>query len=413
VILLAIAGALYRWSARQSAEVLETPTDAYPPGRWSRVPPAAERAAGEPTGEDLARVLSLPYLEGKVEASGESGVVRFDPSRTQPGLNLYCSGHAPEAILMDLEGRALHRWRLPFKAAFPSQPITQHSAFFRRVALLPDGELLALFHAGGLVRLDRDSRLLWAAPLAAFNDLFVEDDGRILLLTKEARVIPEINPGAPVLEDAIVELSPEGEVLGSSSLLAAFRRPPWNELLAGMADRGDILHSNTVTRLPAGASGPFPDRGLLVSLREVDVVGVLDPKGSEVVWGRRGAWRRQHEPVLLGDGNLLLFDNQGGAGGSARVLEIDPETAEAVWSWGEAPEQAIFSPEGGTVARLANGNTLITASESGRVVEIDAAGEIVWEYRSPHRAGPRGELVATLWEMQRLAPDAAPWLESD
>jgi len=30
-----------------------------------------------------------------------------------PGLNLYCSGHAAEAVLMDMAGEVLQRWKLP------------------------------------------------------------------------------------------------------------------------------------------------------------------------------------------------------------------------------------------------------------------------------------------------------------
>ncbi len=407
-LVLAIAGVVYWWSERESGEPLAIPEDAYPPGRWSRAPVLATSDRATEEGESLARVLSLPYLEGKVEAGEASGVMLHDTDRAYPGLNLYCSGHAPEAILMDMEGRVLHRWRMRFREAFPNQETIQESAFFRRVALLPDGALLALFHGTGLIKIDRDSNLLWARPLAGFNDFFVEEDGRILLLGKQGRIIPEINPDAPVLEDSIVELTPEGERIGSASLLAAFREPPWNELLATMGSSGDILHSNTVTRLAPGSS--FPAGSLLVSLREVDVIGVLDPSGAEVLWGRRGDWRRQHEPVLLESGRILLFDNKGGPGGGTRVVEIERGTGEVLWTYGEDDGEAIFSPEGGTVARLGNGNTLITASESGRVIEIDPDGTVVWEFWSPHRAGQKDELVAAIWEVQRLDPASVPWL---
>ena len=404
VILVAAAGIVYWWSGRQAGDGAEVPIDAYPPGRWARIPAEADA-------EDLAAVLSLPYLQGKIEAGDSSGVVTYDPDRAYAGLNLYCSGHGPEAILMDMEGRPLHRWHLRFRDAFPNSRIIQESAFFRRVALLDDGYLLALFHGTGLIKLDRDSNLIWALDVAGFNDFFVEGDGRILMLAKEARIIPEINPDTAVLEDFVVEISPQGKVLGRTSILAAFRQAPWSDLLATMRDEGDILHSNTITRLagPIG-EGPFVAGNLLVSLREVDVVGVLDAAGENVLWGQRGTWRRQHEPALLPGGSILLFDNKGGPGGSTRVLGVEPASGEILWSYGEAADQAIYSPEGGTAARLPNGNTLITASESGTVREIDPQGEIVWEFLSPHRAGPDGQLVATIWEVQRLEPARVDWL---
>jgi hypothetical protein len=55
---------------------------------------------------------------------------------------------------------------------------------------------------------------------------------------------------------------------------------------------------------------------------------------------------------------------------------------------------------------------LITESERGRAFEITPAGEVVWEFVSPHRGGRNSELVATLFELVRLdfneVPFAAP-----
>lgn len=403
---LLIAAAVVYWtSSRDIAAPMAVPEDAVPPGRWSRVPKPP------PGGDDLAAVLSLPYVAGKIEAGETSGVVAYDRTRAWDGLNLYCSGHAPEAVLMDMRGRVLHRWSFAFGDAFPELRPSQETAFFRRVALLPGGGLVALFQGKGLIELDRDSRLLWARAIPVFNDLWVEPDGSLLVLTKRARVIPDINPREAVLEDFVVTLDPEGRETGRLSLLDLFRQPPWDELLDPMSERGDILHSNTVTRLSGRAPEPeFADGNLLVSLRQVDVVGVVDPGRRRVVWARRGPWHRQHEPVVLADGHLLVFDNQGRSDG-ARILELDPASGEIVWSYGEAPGQEIFSPEGGAVARLPNGNTLVTASEGGRAIEVDPSGEIVWEFVSPHRAGPDDSLVAALWEVQRIDPQRAVWLD--
>jgi hypothetical protein len=57
------------------------------------------------------------------------------------------------------------------------------------------------------------------------------------------------------------------------------------------------------------------------------------------------------------------------------------------------------------VAVLPNGNVLVTESDNGRAFELSGDGEIVWEFYNPHRAGDRGEYVATLFEVVRLPPD--------
>jgi hypothetical protein len=225
-------------------------------------------------------------------------------------------------------------------------------------------------------------------------------------------MISEINPDQYVLEDFVVEIA-GSEVVNRLSLLGLFRDSPYAQLLETMTDASDLLHSNTITPLGDDPGGPFKAGQLLVSLRNVDVIGVIDTTVPEVVWAARGAWKGQHEPVLLRSGQILLFDNNGSPDGGARAIEIEPSSGEITWSYGEAPGQGMVSQEGGSVSRLPNGNTLITVSESGRALEVTREGDVVWEFFSPHRAGPNNELVATVWEVLRLPPDAAPWAPGD
>jgi len=130
-------------------------------------------------------------------------------------------------------------------------------------------------------------------------------------------------------------------------------------------------------------------------------VAIVDPAAGRAVWARRGPWRRQHEPTLLSSCRILLFDNRG-LDGASRVLEVDPLTGEIAWSWAGEAGRPLSSPEAGTAARLANGNTMVVESEAGRAFEIGPEGEVVWEFVSPHRAGRANELVATLFEMRSV-----------
>ncbi|HEX5759367.1 MAG TPA: arylsulfotransferase family protein, partial [Thermoanaerobaculia bacterium] len=334
-------------------------------------------------------------------------VVVHDRARAAPGLNLYVSGHAPEAVLMDMAGRPLHRWRYPFARAFPGKRADTQSGYFRRAALLPDGGLFALYQGAGVVRLDRRSRLLRAYDAGFYNDLEVDARGHLWGLTKEARRVPELNAREPVLEDFLVELGPDGRPLRRVSLLRALLGSPFARLLRPLPPAGDIFHSNTVEvlRATAGAPEPFVPGRVLVSFREIDVVALVDPARGAIVWARRGPWDAQHQPTLLPGGRLLVFDNLGYRGHS-RVLELDLAGGAIAWEFHGTPPEAFSSPEAGSCQRLANGNTLITESERGRAFEVTPDGAVVWEFRSPHRAGRSGELVATLFEVVRLPPAA-------
>jgi len=388
-----------------------------PPGFWNveRPTPGSPEGAPEtegPSAEERARLASLPYLSGRAPATahGARGVVRFLRGRAFEGINLYNSGHAPEAILMDMEGHPLHRWRYPFERAFPGVSPTSDTAFFRRVKLLPNGVLAALYQTGGLVFLDRRSHLLGRCRGNFYNDFWLGDDGTGWTL---AKTVASADGDAETLDDFLVELrvtdgGRQCEEVRRFSITRAFADTPFAPKLQPMAAAGDVLHSNTVARIerhPPGSLPAFAEGNLLISLRQVDLVAVVDPAKQRVVWAQRGPWAGQHEPSLLADGHLLLFDNRGLGNLISRVLEVDPRSGEITWSW--PPKAGDLSSEiGGSCARLPNGDTLITSSVRGRAVEIDRRGEIVWEFLTPHRAGPDDSLIAMLFEVQRLPVDA-------
>jgi hypothetical protein len=87
------------------------------------------------------------------------------------------------------------------------------------------------------------------------------------------------------------------------------------------------------------------------------------------------------------------------------VIEFDPLTQQVAWQYPEDPAVEFFSATCGSNQRLANGDTLITETDRGRAFEVDADGNIVWEFLNPHRAGDDDELIASLFEVVRLPPD--------
>jgi hypothetical protein len=118
---------------------------------------------------------------------------------------------------------------------------------------------------------------------------------------------------------------------------------------------------------------------------------------------------------LPGAGNVLVFDNGGGAGfgdpnpgapdgtwnalrDHSRVLEINPITLELVWEFtaltagfpvSEGDLCNFYSRYKSAAQRLPNGNTLITESHCGRIFEVTRDCEIVWEYINPHDLAQR------------------------
>jgi arylsulfotransferase ASST len=375
-------------------------------GKWRRSRPLPATQS-----EAALSLRATPYLQGYRPAQERPIVVERVPRATFPGLNLYVSGHAAEAVLMDMKGRVLHRWRYPLRRLWPdlaADPENAKLEYWRRAYLYPNGDLLAIYEGLGLVKLDAGSHVLWARRGGFHHDLEVTAGGEIYVLDREGKLLPRINPAAGVLEDQVAVLAPDGRLLRRISILGCFERSPYAGLLRRMPRAGDIFHTNTLEVLDgrfARRSPAFRKGNLLVSVLKLDTLAVLDPERRTVVWARTGGWRRQHQPTFLGNGHLLLFDNLGAARDRSRVIELDPATGAVVWQFGGRREVDLFSKTLGSCQRLPNGNTLITESENGRALEVTPAGETVWEFNSPHRAGDHDELVAVLFELIRLPLD--------
>jgi hypothetical protein len=363
----------------------------------------------------------LPYLQGYRPAGVEDGgaVTLYDRTAAFDGLNLYTSGHAPEARLVDMTGRELARWRYPLERfrpeLYPSEEI-RRLEYFRRARLLPGGDLLAIYEGLGLVRLNHRSELVWGYRGGAHHDLDLTLDGAGLwVLDREAVSRPELFADGPILEDFVTEIDlVTGNVKRKISVLRALERSPHAELSNALPKKSDLLHTNTLevlTGTPPGAPPAFTAGRLLLSILELDTVAVLDPSSETIVWAQRGPYRKQHQPTLLPSGRILVFDNRGLLPADlSRVFEFDPRNGELGWSYGGEGTD-FFSRTLGSVARLPNGNTLVTESENGRAFELDPEGRRVWVFDTPHRTGTDDALVAVLFEVERV-PSNFPYQPS-
>ena len=357
--------------------------------------------------EQIEALEAIGYLSGTREASDLSSVTLHDASKAWQGLNLYTSGHTPSAVLMDMDGEVMHSWGRTYAETFPdfTRRANGNLLFWRRVHLLPNGDLLAIFEGDALVKLDRDSNVIWAQRNKAHHDLEVLENGDIWVLTRKAMTIEKLNDD-PTLNDFATLLGPDGEEKRRISLLKAYRDSDFDDHWAKRARKGgDVFHTNSLAVLDGrheAVDPAFKAGNLLVSMRHLNAIAVLDPDAEKIVWSKTGDWLLQHDPSLLDNGHVLLFDNNRR---SSHVLELDAGTDEVVWQYTESQDKPFFSGTCGTAQRLSNGNTVITESDNGRAFEITADGEIVWEFHNPNRPQGRPELVATLFENLRLPPD--------
>jgi hypothetical protein len=314
------------------------------------------------------------------------------------------------ARLIDLQGNVLHEWHKPLREIWPkpphrSKPSPDNAIAFRYAELFPNGDIITILKASGdspegygIVKLDKDSNVLWAVADNFHHHFCVAEDGRVFGMVHEFRNTEE-KPVAGgeflakrILEDFIVELSPDGKELSRVSLLEAMVSQGFGDLIGASlfrefgAKSWDRLHPNDVEVIDASFAAKHPSMKpgmVLISLRDLDSLVLLDMAEKKVVWAKRGAWVRQHDPDLLPNGNVLLFDNRGNdiKGSGSRILEINPTTGQIVWSYAGTTKQPFNSDKAGGQELLPNGNVLISEDDSGRVFEVTRDGKLVWDYR--------------------------------
>lgn len=390
------------------------------PGRWREATSSmGERNDRNKLKSEIERLESLGYLAGSRLASRDGGVAVYDIEKAYKGLNLTVSGHAPEAFLMDMSGAILHKWRCEIRGAWPDFKIEDNPGkllnytFWRRARLMPNGDLFAIFERIGLIKLDKQSKLLWASRNRAHHDLDIAKNGNIYVLTGQAHVNEEYNSKQPIWEDYISVLDPQGRELKKVSVLKALQNSEYASVVNKAPPAGDLLHTNTIEfieELPENRPTPFKKGTVLVAILYLDLVCAVDLEEQKVYWAESDFWHREHQPILLANGNILVLDNRRGKDISA-VVELNPLSRQVEWSYVGGRDGIFYTETCGSCQRLLNGNTLITESDAGRAFEVTRDKQIVWEYVSPYRTGAQRTLVATLFEIVRMEEDvAAEWL---
>ncbi|WP_336072303.1 arylsulfotransferase family protein [Nitratireductor rhodophyticola] len=360
------------------------------------------------------------------ERRSDKGVTVYRPGQAQDGLTLYVSASDPAVRLIDMNGNMVHEWRRPFSTFWkPSadgvaRPRPDEFVYIRTAKLFPNGDLLAVYEGNGdtpygygVVKLDRNSRVIWSYFGRAHHDLDVAPDGKIYVLTHE--FVDDELKGAghlkpPRLDDFLVVLSSDGEELRKIPLLQSIAKSRYRQLLYTVSSFAvaDPLHANAVDFIDRkkAKNFAFGKAGqVLLSFRELNAITVLDPETSEITWATRGPWIGQHDPDILPNGTILLFDNYGnyrGPEGGSRVIEFDPRTMAIRWQYAGTAKDPLNSLIRSDQQRLPNGNTLITESDGGRIVEVTPQGEIAWEFVNPVRGGPDGKMIPIIAWSQRV-----------
>jgi hypothetical protein len=398
---------------------------------WKLFPYQTLKEAGDAAGAIAKYYLEEDYLVGATDTDA-AGVVISDRASMAPGptfLSLY-DGERFLGRVVDAEGRTLHEWRMSLREAFGVEP--EHLRYlgsddkiqWHGTHLFPNGDLLLNFeghmfpYGGGLVRLDKDSRIVWKLARNTHHDIELDKDGYfwVAAMHYRDRPMPELPHLEPwYYEDVVLKVAPNGQVVDEISVPLALEALP---ALSARDDRYDPTHLNDVDVISADQASRLPmfkAGDLLLSLRNLNAVVAVDPRTKKAYWSLVGSFVRQHDPDLTPWGTMLLFDNRGGdpSCGGSELVELDLVTQQPVWRFDGCMGTSFRSIDWGNEQLLPNGNVLIAESRAGRVLEVtrEAAPRVVWEYVNfigtldgkPHRG--------LIGDAQRYAPGELTFLE--
>jgi hypothetical protein len=167
----------------------------------------------------------------------------------------------------------------------------------------------------------------------------------------------------------------------------------------------DVLHANTVELLPAHPQGIWHHGDVMLCMRELNAIAVVDLPHAEVRWWwGPGELSGPHQPSMLSDGTVLVFDN-GIDKRRTRLVTVDPSTRGVVWCWSPDPSGSFFCPRAGGCEGLANGNLLITNSTAGGAFELAPDGQVVWQLTLPVDVYGLERGRVSIYRMSAVDPD--------
>ncbi|MGB1109081.1 MAG: arylsulfotransferase family protein [Gammaproteobacteria bacterium] len=331
------------------------------------------------------------------------GFVQRDPDFTDPGFLLLPRWSKPDdQVIVELvklrDFSVSHRWKPDLEEIArrgredrPEVKVPHHKAGLRmhHPVLLSDGGLVFNLGHGALARINRNGEIVWVRGGLFHHSVELDAEQRIHAVTE---IIPASENSPPGLtDDGYAVISPSGEMLEQHSLAGILRENGYDWLLMGMGrvDPKDLVHLNDVQPVLSDA-GELRQGDLLLSLRDRSSIVHYRPAERRVIRVKSGPWTLQHDPDVLPDGRIAVFDNAAYLAPDGKYKRARPLASVVIWDpaddSAERPfEQAIkaadvFTTSGGQVQVLGNGDALLDESVWRRVLRVSPEGGVRWEF---------------------------------
>jgi Arylsulfotransferase (ASST) len=354
------------------------------------------------------------------------GLRACDPERACPGYTLFapCFPQNRTVFLIDLQGRIVHTWTMPYAPGLGGY-LTERGSLIYNGRTLENGFLSRFpFKGGAILEADWNGKILWEVrhPDHHHDGIRLRNGNVLLNCLGQVpgdiaeRVVggaedhnlssglygrqPQAETGR-MYADYLAELTPSGQTV--------WEWRSWEHLDPTEDGIAEVQSLRTLWAMGNNVV-ELADGDILVSYRPISTVIRIDRTTGRIVW-KLGppTLAGQHAPTPLANGNLLIFDNGVHRLDDplpfSRVIEVNPASKEIVWTYQDNPVSNFFTPRMGNAQRLPNGNTLINEASFGRFFEVTPQGETVWEYVNPYFGGPPNAQTNTVFGAYRYTTE--------
>lgn len=285
-------------------------------------------------------------IEEKGIVDPDFDITIYNKSKAYIGKTLFSDNHDinnPRIVEINMKGEVIWEYVLPQNMKSYTNPGFDSE-------LLPNNNVLFVLPRKGVFEVDRNKNIVWSyLDSKVSHDADRLDNGNTIVVygSNDKETDPQVK-----------EVDKNGKIVWQWYARDYFNTEPYK----GISEEG-WTHTNAVIR---------KGDKTFVSLRNFDIVTELDKTGKVIRNIGEGIFKKQHDPVFLSNGNILIANHVE----PNEVLIIEPDTNKVIWKYiiKEKMSQPVRD-----VDELPNGNLLITGTN--KLTEIDKNNVVVWELR--------------------------------
>ena len=334
--------------------------------------------------------------------------------------------------LIKKDGTLIHKWSNNYFDHFPNKKLRVCKVVspllvdIHGIELNSKGEIVFNYEYCGTVKIDYCGKVIWTVSEKTHHSVTSSQKGGYWLLSQKSftsknlpahlqRYDGVLSKFEIIDDDYIKKINEHGETEFDLSISELLIDNDFEYLLSFSVNSGDenrieLFHSNKITELKKNLTKSFPmfrEGDLLISIRDHNLLFVVDPYKKIIKWHQIGPWINQHDPEFLINGKISVFNNNTiytntfinkkindiNLKNLSNIMTVNPSDRSTEVVFGNKSNQQMQTTIRGDHDILQNGNIVITEFESGRVIEINNTGKILWEYLNIYNDKYVGEII--------------------